>query len=146
MDILILERNQIVAKEIKKELSIIKQDAIELSLTLFIQLKEIILQFIYSFKDYSISNIKKRGLKEILWERAIRFFRLEVNEDKDKEGEAAEIKRKKGGKYWLKKTVRFILLPVYFILLFLEFLLKRKKTKPKPKIIVNKYVKNSYIE
>lgn|SRR5690554_709918 len=145
MEILILKRNQIVVEELKKELYIIKQDALELSLSLLIHLKNIIVQIILSYKEYSLVNIRERGLKEILWERAMRFFKLENDEpEKKKENSQLKSKQKKGGKYWIKKVGRVVMYPFYILILLLEFILIKKEPEPKRKI--NKYVKNTYIE
>lgn len=145
MQVLILEKNQIAIEELKKELLIIKQDALELSLNLLIHVKNVLLQFFMSYKDYSLSNIKEYGLAEILWVRAMRFFRLDNNDPDKKESKARDNnKQKRGGKYWIRRTSRIIMYPFYLLILLLELIFKEKSKRRKEKR--NIYVKNNYIE
>src|SRR5690554_7031192 len=85
----ISEENKIAVEELKEELNIVKQQVQELSLSLLIQLKTILFQFVLSYKEYSLTNIREYGLGEILMNRALRFFRL------DNDGEEKNMSSKK---------------------------------------------------
>lgn len=90
MHIAISEENRIVLEELKSELIQIKQEAKELSISLLIQLKTLLFQFILSYKEYSLTNIREYGLGEILMSRANRFFKLDQEDEKQK-----KVKKKK---------------------------------------------------
>lgn len=82
MHITISEDNRIVLEELREEVILIKQEATELSISLLIQLKTLMFQFLLSYKEYSLTNIREYGLAEILMSRANRFFKLD-NGDED---------------------------------------------------------------
>lgn len=77
MYITISEDNRLVLEELKEEVIQIKQEATELSISLLIQLKTLLFQFVLSYKEYSLTNIREYGLGEILMSRAMRFFKLD---------------------------------------------------------------------
>lgn len=148
MDTTILKDRKVVSEELKKllydALLIIKQEGKELSLTLFIQLKTLTFQFLLSYKEYSIANIKEYGLGEILLMRALRFFKLDLrNPDEEKKLIRKLKKTKRGAIRIVRKLGKAILLPFYLLILSLAWL-RTKDKRPKEKI--NKYVKNSYRE
>ncbi|PWH87099.1 hypothetical protein [Brumimicrobium oceani] len=78
------EDNRILLEDLKSELIIVKQEATELSISLLIQLKTLMFQFLLSYKEYSLTNIREYGIAEILMNRANRFFRLDNEEDEPK--------------------------------------------------------------
>lgn len=77
MYITISEDNRLVLEELKEEVIQIKQEATELSISLLIQWKTLLFQFVLSYKEYSLTNIREYGLGEILMSRAMRFFKLD---------------------------------------------------------------------
>lgn len=84
MYITISEENRIVIEALKEEVIQIKQEATELSISLLIQLKTVLFQFVLSYKEYSLTNIREYGLAEILMSRAMRFFKLDQGDEKPK--------------------------------------------------------------
>lgn len=141
MQITLNEQNQILLNEIVKELIVIKQELLELSIVVLIQLKNFIIQFIMSYKEYSLVNIREQGLGEILTIRALRFFKLETEEPREKEKKKRKsIKVKRSGAYYIKKATKTILFPFYLLILLLDSVLRKKeKASEKPK---NKFVKS----
>lgn len=97
MHITISKENRIVLEELKNELIQIKQEIKELSISLLIQLKSLLFQFILSYKEYSLTNIREYGLGEILMSRANRFFKLDQEDEKQK-----KVKEKKKSKFSFK--------------------------------------------
>src|SRR5690554_1482283 len=93
----ISEENKIAVEELKEELKIVKQQVQELSLSLLIQLKTILFQFVLSYKEYSLTNIKKYKLSEILINRALHFFKLNNNKEKKNMSSKKEKTTKKKG-------------------------------------------------
>jgi|SRR5690554_1068438 len=142
MHITISEENKVLMEELKEEVTIIKQEAKKLSISFIIQLKSIIFQFLISYKEYSLTNIREYGLGEILMDRAMRFFKLD-NENREKKASKNKTKKltRKGGKYLMKKTAKLILYPFYLLILMLEMVFK-SNAKEKS----NKNVKNVYRE
>lgn len=142
MHITISKENKAVLEELKEEALIIKQEATELSISLLIQLKTILFQFLISYKEYSLTNIREYGLGEILMNRAMRFFKLD-NESREKRTEVKSTKRtsKKGGRYLVKKGVKVVLYPFYVLIILIQMMLKSKSVKNN-----GKYVKNVYRE
>ena len=109
MHIAISDENKVLLKELKEEALIIKHEAKELSVSLLIQLKTLFFQFLMSYKEYSLTNIREYGLGEILMSRAMRFFKLD-NDSREKKTEARKSKQttKKGGKYIVKKNAKVV--------------------------------------
>ena len=132
MQAITLELNPILTEEIKKDLKAIKQDAIELSLVVLIHLKGVVLKFLLSYSDYSISNIRKYGLMEILWARALKFFKLEVNQEEDEDPEEEGPGEGGRGRKVLKKVKRFfknklkiVLFPAYLLIVGIQLIYRR---------------------
>ena len=146
MNISMTEDQRVVVEEYKSTavnaMRIIKQNGIELSMNILIQMKVLVFQFVLSYKEYSINNIREYGLGEILLMRALRFFRLDISDpDKDKHYIKSVRKTRRGVKQIILKTFKTVLLPFYLILLLMEWLRaheKRHKDKS------NKNVKNKY--
>ena len=142
MHLTISDENKVLLEELKEEALIIKQEAKELSISLLIQLKTIVFQFLISYKEYSLTNIREYGLGEILMSRAMRFFKLD-NDSREKKTEARKSKQatRKGGKYLIKKSVKVVLYPFYLLILVLQMTFKSRSVKNN-----SKYVKNVYRE
>lgn len=142
MYITISEENKVLMEELKEEVTIIKQEAKKLSISFIIQLKSIIFQFLISYKEYSLTNIREYGLGEILMDRAMRFFKLD-NENREKKASKKKTKglTRKGGKYLIKKTAKLVLYPFYLLILMLEMVFKSNDKEKS-----NKNVKNVYRE
>ena len=142
MHLTISDENKVLLEELKEEALIIKQEAKELSISLLIQLKTIVFQFLISYKEYSLTNIREYGLGEILMSRAMRFFKLD-NDSREKKTEARKSKQatRKGGKYLIKKSVKVVLYPFYLLILVLQMTSKSRTVKNN-----SKYVKNVYRE
>lgn len=138
MNLIISKENKILLKELKEELIIIKQEAKKVSLNFIIQLKGIVYQFLISYKEYSLTNIREYGLTEILMNRAMRFFKLDNSNKENKKKSKKRTKR--GGKYMVKKAAKVILFPFYLLILVLEMALKSRNQKKDKKIIRNVFV------
>ncbi|HLW29238.1 MAG TPA: hypothetical protein VKX29_00120 [Brumimicrobium sp.] len=147
MYIAISEENKDLLREFKKDVSDVKQEAKELSFSLFIQLKRLMFQFLISYKEYSLTNIREYGLGEILMSRAMRFFKLD-DDSREKKTALKKEKQihkssrskqisKKGGVYIVRRAVKYILYPFYLIIICLQLLFK---SEPKEKS--NSYVKD----
>lgn len=149
MDTTILEDRKVVLEEFKKALNdalvIIKQEGKELSLTLFIQLKTLLFQFLLSYKEYSIRNIKEYGLGEILLSRALRFFKLDHKDENEDKFLRRRLKMtRREVRRTMKKVGKVLLFPFYLVILLLERLFRIKERRSTKRL--NKYVKNSYVE
>ncbi|HLV42605.1 MAG TPA: hypothetical protein VKY37_10015 [Brumimicrobium sp.] len=142
MNITISAENKVLLEELKDEALIIKQEVTKLSISLLIQLKTVLFQFLISYKEYSLTNIREYGLGEILMNRAMRFFKLENDRGEKKIQIKKSIKSvRKGGKYLMKKSVKVVLYPFYLVILLLIALLKPRNGEKK-----EGYVKNIYKE
>lgn len=78
---------------------------------------------------YSVHNIKEQGLKEILYQRALRFFKLENTPQKRKHKEKYIRKEKSVHFKFSKSIIRLMLLPIYLLVVVL--LWKKRKTNTK---------------
>lgn len=85
---------------------------------------------LYDFSEYSYNNIKKQGLKQILYKRALRFFKLD-NTEQNKSMRNANTVKKKTAKSFIKNLVKLILAPFYFLLVFIMWLKDKNKEKIK---------------
>ncbi|WP_107038215.1 hypothetical protein [Brumimicrobium mesophilum] len=169
MYIAVSEENRIVLEELKGELIQIKQEVIELSISLVIQLKTLLFQFLLSYKEYSLTNIREYGLAEILMSRANRFFKLDQDDEKEKKAkekkkakfrfklkkeerivqfksknavntrENSKSKSKIGARFILQKCMKLILFPFYIFILIISILFELDESKKN-----NKNVKNTY--
>lgn len=140
----ISEENKIAVEELKEELKIVKQQVQELSLSLLIQLKTILFQFVLSYKEYSLTNIREYGLGEILMNRALRFFRLDNDgEEKNVSSKKEKTAKRKGARYIIKKSLKTILFPIYLLITLLQLLIKSESGTREKK---HKQLKNVYRE
>lgn len=132
METIISEEDRIVLNELKQDLI---QINIRLFHSLILGLKasgNLLLQFLASYEDYSLSNIRRYGLKEILYKRALIFFRMEEPNKAHKKS-----KHKKGTKkrITIKRVFKLILLPVYVLTILFLWITSRKNQKN----VKNKY-------
>lgn len=140
----ISEENKIAVEELKEELKIVKQQVQELSLSLLIQLKTILFQFVLSYKEYSLTNIREYGLGEILMNRALRFFKLDNDgEEKNVSSKKEKTAKRKGVRYIIKKSLKTILFPIYLLIILLQLLMKSESGIREKK---HKQLKNVYRE
>lgn len=134
MQISISKEEQVILQELKQDLIQIKQKLIGWSIGLLIFIKDSLVQFILSYDEFAISNIKRKGLVNILSDRALRFFKLDYKEIKED-----NIKRKKPQKRTVKhfvlKAVKVVFFPVYLLICFLLMILYKKSEKN----VINKY-------
>lgn len=117
---------QDVLEEIKHGLLELLNLSKKLLLFLLYSLKNIL----YDFSEYSYNNIKKQGLKQILYKRALRFFKLD-NTEQNKSMRNANTVKKKTAKSFIKNLVKLILAPFYFLLVFIMWLKDKNKEKIK---------------
>ncbi|MEX2485160.1 MAG: hypothetical protein WED10_11390 [Brumimicrobium sp.] len=137
MQISISQEDQVVLETIKDDLIRIKQTLLEWGLTFLIYTKNSLISFIASYEEYSISNIREKGLLSILTDRAIRFFKLECEkngvEDNTKRYQKRSTQQKV--KFIIKRVFKLILFPVYLLIICLMLLFKEKFKKN----VINKY-------
>lgn len=118
---------QDVLKEIKRGLL----DLLNLSKQLLLFILYSSKSILYNYSEYSYYNIKKQGLKEIVYKRALRFFKLDNSEQNEKKRNAKTVK-KKTAKSFIKKVIKLFFIPFYFLLVF-TMLIKDKKNEKKSK-------------
>jgi hypothetical protein len=134
MQISISKEEQIVLQELKQDLIKIKRDLIEWSIGLLILFKDSVIQFILSYDEFALSNIKSKGFLNILTDRALRFFKLDQNEVEERR-KASDKPKKRTIKYYILKSVKVILFPVYLIMCAVLVIFSRKQKKN----VINKY-------
>lgn len=117
----IKEEERLVLIELKNDLYEFQKSLINNLIELSVFSFQLIISFVYSFNEYSVENIRRYGLREILIRRALRFFGLTLSEkkkDNNKSKEKSEHKQKsKSG--FLLRSVKLICLPVYGLILFI---------------------------
>jgi hypothetical protein len=118
---------QDVLKEIKHGLL----DLLNLSKQLLLFILYSSKSILYNYSEFSYYNIKKQGLKEIVYKRALRFFKLDNSEQNEKKRNAKTVK-KKTAKSFIKKVIKLFFIPFYFLLVF-TMLIKDKKNIKKSK-------------
>lgn len=135
MYISISEENKILYQTVLEELDKIKQEALGLSVSLLIALKNRLWNFILSYGEYSPQNIREHGLEAILLRRAVRFFNLEdlagerVGRRKRKSSRKNPFGRKETNKRTRissKLLVKKALYPIYWLILGLQVVVKGK--------------------
>lgn len=100
---------------------------------ILIILRNIIKLSITNFSEYSIPNIRKYGLKDILYQRALRFFKLERKESESKKNNSALKPKSMKKKISLRAILRLIFLPFYYIILFILWIKNKNAKKIKHK-------------
>lgn len=123
----------IISKEDRVVLNELKQDLIQLNIRLFQSLimalqasGNLLLEFIASYEDYSLANIRRYGLKEILYKRALKFFRMEeANPERNKS------KRNKttNKRISIKRVFKLLLFPVYVLTILILWITPKNKEK-----------------
>lgn len=134
MQISISKEEQVILQELKQDLIQVKQKLIGWSIGLLIFIKDSLVQFILSYDEFSISNIKRKGLVNILSDRALRFFKLDYEELKE-DSKKQEKPKKRSLKYFVKKLIKLILFPLYLLICLLLMIFKEKSEKN----VINKY-------
>lgn len=94
--------------------------------------------FLLSLEEFNLKNIKSQGLGEILYQRALRFFKLEHSQEKRKSSKTV---KGKGGRIRIRRGVILLLLIIKRGILLMLNLLSRKKHKKKiaQNVYVDKY-------
>lgn len=123
----------IISKEDRVVLNELKQDLIQLNIRLFQSLimaiqasGNLLVEFIASYEDYSLANIRRYGLKEILYKRALKFFRMEeANPERNKS------KRNKttNKRISIKRVFKLLLFPVYVLTILILWITPKNKEK-----------------
>lgn len=133
MRLSISKEDEVVLNELKNDLILIKQKFKSGCLHLISVLLNGLYNFILSYREYSLENIKRKGFKEVLYRRALRFFKLEQNESR--KSKKKTVSRKKSKRRIIIKLFKFVLTPIY--LLIIAFMLITKKNKYKNVNIYN---------
>lgn len=134
MQISITEEEQIILQQLKQDLIRVKQELIEWSIGLLILLKDSVIQFILSYDEFAISNIKSKGLINILTNRALRFFKLDQDEVKERRKSVVKTK-KRSFKYYILKFTKLVLFPAYLIICGILIIFRKKQEKN----VINRY-------
>lgn len=134
MQISITQEEQIILQELKQDLIRVKQELIEWGVGLLILLKDFIIQFILSYDEFAISNIKSKGLINILTDRALRFFKLDHHEVEERR-KSVDKPKKRTIKYYILKFTKLILFPIYLIICGVLIIFRKKQKKN----VINRY-------
>jgi hypothetical protein len=120
--------------ELKKVQSYILHGGTEL-FNLLKKIIEILLNslifFVKNFSEYSIRNIRENGLKQILYNRALRFFKLEEPVSESRGGNPIKKSKKIKFKHLLRVLIRFVLGPIYYIIVFALWIKRKNQQKIK---------------
>ena len=76
------QEEKLVLSELRKDLIKIKNNLIDLGIELLNYTLRVIRIFLLSLEEFKWQNIQKQGLGEILYQRALRFFKLEDPKEK----------------------------------------------------------------
>jgi hypothetical protein len=153
MQITLSKEEQDVLYEFKGDLISIKQKLIAGLIALLLWSGKMLLNQLASYKEFSMSNIRKKGLKNVLMDRALRFFNLELKEvggkkhsklsakdqlkkyfaskvmGKTNKGKQLSFRTKRSLKSRLKFTFKVILFPLFLLLSLLFYNKKKEKIK-----------------
>lgn len=132
------QEERIVLSEIQSDL--IKAKG-HLTLTLTSVLKYIIKMlriFIYRLEEFKLENVRKQGLGEILYQRALRFFKLE---EKRGDRKKTSFQTRSNKAFKSKKNIYIIqvILKIAIVLLLKLFRIKNKKKKVAKNVYVDKF-------
>lgn len=123
----------IISKEDRVILNELKQDLIQLNIRLFQSLilalqasGNLLLEFIASYEDYSLANIRRYGLKEILYKRALKFFRMEETNPERKKSKRNKTTNKRIS---IKRVFKLLLFPVYVLTILILWITPKNKEK-----------------
>lgn len=123
----------IISKEDRVVLNELKQDLIQLNIRLFHSLimalqasGNLLLEFIASYEDYSLANIRRYGLKEILYKRALKFFRMEEANPERKKSKRNKTTNKRIS---IKRVFKLLLFPVYVFTILILWITSKNKEK-----------------
>lgn len=134
MTVALSQEDKEVMNDLYQSVVSFKQNIIELSLFVLIELKKYIWNFIVSLGEFSPDELRKHGLEEILMRRALRFFGLGSEEDK-RSDKRTDQKLKPTFSVKFKKAISVLLLPVYLVIIICLGLRRKQRRK---------YVKNNY--
>ena len=95
-------------------------------------------KFLLSLEDFKLENIRNHGLGEILYQRALRFFKLEEKSEKLK---SASSRKESTNAFQSKKKIVVIqfMLKIAVVLLLKLFRIKNKKKKVAKNVYVDKF-------
>ena len=123
----------IISKEDRVVLNELKQDLIKLNIRIFQSLilalqasGNLLLEFIASYEDYSLANIRRYGLKEILYKRALKFFRMEEANPERKKSKRNKTTNKRIS---IKRVFKLLLFPVYVLTILILWITSKNKEK-----------------
>lgn len=123
----------IISKEDRVVLNELKQDLIQLNIRLFQSLimaiqasGNLLVEFIASYEDYSLANIRRYGLKEILYKRALKFFRMEEANPERKKSKSNKTTNKRIS---IKRVFKLLLFPVYVLTILILWITPKNKEK-----------------
>ncbi len=117
MYISVTEEEKIILNQLKQDLYTLNLSIIKLMMSLGTFLLNGFIAYFKSYDDFSLENIRRKGIKQILTERALAFFGITLEEKKIKKSQTSRTKVKRGGKL-VKKCVRVVLFPCYWIILW----------------------------
>lgn len=128
-----------ITSELKKELNYLifnaENKARVESIYLFtLTTLEVLMNYFQTFDEYAISEIKKKGLKEILLKRAYRFFGLKNDKTRSRSGKKSKVSFKVNKRQTKKRILTLIFSPFYLVILVLLLITRRKNPKK-----VNRY-------
>lgn len=131
------QEERIVLSEIQSDLIKAKGN---LTISLISVLKYIIRTlriFILSLEEFKLENIRKHGLGEILYQRALRFFKLE---EKRGERKSASFRKDSNNAFQSKKKIHIIqvMFKIAIVLLLKLFRIKNNKKKVAKNVYVDK--------
>lgn len=144
--------------ELKSDLITIKDNVMEVAIAVLLGIGKLIVDYFKTYQEYSVVNIRSKGLKTILIERALRFFnldlqevtlnrsvsqkrrtireRISINKKVKLNYKEERISSKKVIKRWGKRVFKVLLFPVYLLLLLVLSMKTKKKCK---KNVINQY-------
>ncbi|MCO5268883.1 MAG: hypothetical protein M9897_08310 [Brumimicrobium sp.] len=117
-------------QDIVDDVKEIQTHLIKLSYKLYVLLSALLKEFIHSFQDLSYSNIKRVGLKEVLFARALRFFNLPNNEDKQSVRERIKAYKPKI-KRRIKKVIGRMIIAIASMIYFISGKTQKRTRKKK---------------
>jgi hypothetical protein len=130
----ITEEEREVISELKSDLIQLQKELKSIALTIVSVIATTLIKYCSNLNDYRLANIQQKGLGEVLYERALRFFGLtEQQKEAKKEKKIARRKNKRSSTtiatpITIKRVIRLIILPGYlFVCSIIWF--RRKKMK-----------------
>lgn len=144
--------------ELKSDLIDIKNNVAQIAIAVILGVGRLIFDYFKTYQEYSVVNIRSKGLKTILIERALRFFnlhlqevtqnrsvrqkrrtireRISINKKVKLNYKEERISSKKVIKRWGKRVFKVLLFPVYLLLLLVLSMKIKENSK---KNVINQY-------